>query len=112
MSAAKAGTPTTAAPVAMIYDPDKKVSVVVYNMERFAQDCVNVFCELSGYAKNKVGSAPTPFLDESNDPLAIIEVEPTKARKGVPATKVVTPILVPRTCLQRKLGPLPLVLVR
>ena len=47
VSAAKAGGPTTAAPVAKIYDPDKKVSVVVYNMERFAQDCVNVFCEFS-----------------------------------------------------------------
>ncbi len=112
MSAAKAGTPSTAAPVAQIYDPDKKVSVVVYNMERFAQDCVNVFCELSGYAKNEVGSAPTPLLDESNGPLAIIEVAPTKAKRGVSATKAVTPILAPRTCLQRQLGPLPLALVR
>ena len=42
-------------------------------MERFAKDCVNVFCELSGYAKNKVGTAPTPFLDESKDPLRVIE---------------------------------------
>ena len=60
MSAAKSGTSPAVALVAMIYDPDKKVSVVVYNMERFAQDCVNAFCELSGYAKNKVGSDAVP----------------------------------------------------
>ena len=58
MSAAKAGA--SPAVVAKIYDPDKKVSVVVYNMERFAQSCVSVFCELSGYAKNKVGSDAVP----------------------------------------------------
>ena len=36
------------APVARIYDKNKNVTVVSYNMERFAEDCVNVFCELSG----------------------------------------------------------------
>ena len=46
-------------------------------MEKFADDCVNVFCELSGYAKVKVGTAPTPFLDESNDPLLVVEEPPT-----------------------------------
>ncbi len=38
-------------------------------MERLASDCVNVFCELSGYNKARVGAAPTPFIDEANDPL-------------------------------------------
>ncbi len=42
-------------------------------MERFAKDCVSVFCELSGYDKPKVGAAPNPFLDESKDPLAVIQ---------------------------------------
>ena len=30
---------------------------------------------VSGYEKAKVGSAPTPFLDESNDPLSVIADE-------------------------------------
>ena len=42
-------------------------------MDRFAKDGVTVFFELSGYATTGVGTAPTPFLDESNDPLAVIE---------------------------------------
>ena len=70
-------------PVARIYDPRQKVEVVVYNMERFAKDCVTVFCELSGYASAKGGTAPTPFLDESNDPLAVIE-EPTTNGQDAP----------------------------
>ena len=41
-------------------------------MERFAKDCFTVFCELSAYEKAKVGTAPTPFLDEANDPLSVI----------------------------------------
>ncbi len=80
MRSTQVGAPKTAA-VAKIYDPNKKVSVVVYNMERFAQDCVNVFCELSGCDKSKIGTAPTPFLDEANDPLLVIE-QP----KAVPST--------------------------
>ncbi len=81
VSSATAGTATSVAPVARCYDPNKKVSVVAYNMERFAQGCVDVFCELSGYAKNKLGTAPTPFLDESNGPLTIVDGEPTKPKK-------------------------------
>ena len=92
MSSATAGTATSATPVARIYDPSKKVSVVSYNMERFAEDCVDVFCELSGYAKNKVGTAPTPFLDEANDPLAIVDDEPTKPKeRGVSSAQAGTP---------------------
>ena len=66
------GTKGAAPPVARLYDPNRKVEVVSYNMERFAKDCVTVFFELSGCEKAKVGSAPTPFLDESNDPLSVI----------------------------------------
>ncbi len=77
---AKAVTTPVVAPVAMIYDPDKKVSVVVYDMERFAQDCVNVFSELSGCEKKNVGAAPTPFIDESKDPLPVIEEPPSSAK--------------------------------
>ncbi len=93
VSSATVGTATSAAPVARIYDPNKKVSVVSYNMERFAQDCVDALCELSGCAKNKVGTAPTPFLDEANAPVA-----------GTPRAR--------RTCPRRQLGPTPLALVR
>ncbi len=67
--------------VARIYDPKKTVSVVSYNMERFAVDCVSVFCELSGWDKNKIGTAPTPFLEEANDPVAIFE-EDAVQKKG------------------------------
>ena len=79
------------APVARIYDKNKNVTVVSYNMERFADDCVNVFCELSGYAKSKVGTAPTPFLEEANDPVAIFEGAPPKPKKGKPAALAAAP---------------------
>ncbi len=92
-SSAPAGTaPRAPPPVARIYDPNKKASAVAYNMERFAQDCVNVFCELSGYAKNKVGTALTPFLEEASDPVAIFEDEPTKLKeKGKSSASAGTP---------------------
>ena len=71
-AAVASGAKDAVPPVARLYDPNRKVEVVSYNMERFAKDCVTVICELSGYEKAKVGSAPTPFLDESNDPLSVI----------------------------------------
>ncbi len=81
-STAPAGTPPPAVPpVARIYDPKRTVSVVSYNMERFAVDCVNVFCELSGWDRDKIGTAPTPFLEEANDPVAIFEDDAVK-KKG------------------------------
>ena len=92
MSSAQAGAATSAAPVARIYDPSKKVSVVAYHMERVAQDCVNVFCELSGCAKNRVGTAPAPFLEEANDLVDILEGEPTQPKKkGVSSAQAGTP---------------------
>ena len=51
-------------------------------MERFAKDCVGVFSEISRYATNKVGTAPTPFLDESKDPLVVIEEPAKKGTNG------------------------------
>ena len=70
------GAASAAKPVDNIYDPNRKVEVVVYNMERFAKDCVSVFCQLSGYSIDKVGTAPTPFLDEANDPPIMFEEAP------------------------------------
>ncbi len=100
------------APVARVYDKNKTVTVVSYNMERFAEDCVNVFCELSGYAKNKVGTAPTPFLEEANDPVAIFEGAPPKPKaKGKPSA-LAGPPRARRTSLRSYLGPSSLALVR
>ena len=76
------GTADAVEPVAKLYDPNKKVELVVNSMERFAKDCVTAFYEFSGYAKNKVGAAPTPFLDESNDPLVAIEEPAKKGTNG------------------------------
>ena len=81
------GTASSVEPVTKIYDPNKKVEVVVYNMERFAKDCVNVFCELSGYSKDKVGTAPTPLLDEANDPLLVLEEPVSSPPQGGTAGK-------------------------
>ncbi len=47
------------------FDPMRKVEVVVYIMDRFATHCITVFCDLTGYDRNKIGTAPTPFIDES-----------------------------------------------
>ncbi len=63
--------------VAKLYEPNRKVELVIDSVKRFANDCANAFCELSGYARAKVGAVPTPFLDESKDPLVVIQ-EPTK----------------------------------
>ena len=46
-AAVASGTKDAVPPVASLYDPNRKVEVVAYNMERFAKDCVTVFCELS-----------------------------------------------------------------
>ena len=72
-AAKTSGTVPKVEPLKRLYDPSRKVKVVSYNMERFAQDCVTAFCELSGYAPTKGGAAPTPFLDEANDPLIVLE---------------------------------------
>ena len=45
-SPSQEGTDTTVK-IAKLYDPNRKVELVVYNMERFAKDCVSVYCELS-----------------------------------------------------------------
>ena len=44
-----------------LYSPSQKVKLVVYNMERFAQECVTVFCGLTGYDLKIVGTAPYAF---------------------------------------------------
>ena len=46
-----------------------------------------MFCELSGCDKSRVGTAPTPFLDESNDPLLVIEQPKVAPSTQVGATK-------------------------
>ena len=48
------GQPVPVEYMERLYDPNRLVSVVSYNMERFAQDCVSAFCDLSGYTLAKV----------------------------------------------------------
>ena len=83
---AEAGVAPTVKSVNKIHDPNRKVEVVTYNMERFAKDCVSVFCQLSGYSIDKVGTAPTPFLEEANDPPIMLDeasaAETTKGTEG------------------------------
>ena len=79
--ASKEGADPTAE-IAKLHDPKRRVEVVSYNMERFAKDCVTAFCELSGYLKAKVGTAPTQFLDESKDPVVIFDDPPATGNKG------------------------------
>ena len=52
-----------------LHIPNQKAKFFVYNMERFAKECVTVFCDLTDYDIKKVGTAPTPFIDESQDTL-------------------------------------------
>ena len=80
-SPSQEGTDTTVK-IAKLYDPNRKVELVVYNMERFAKDCVTAFCELSGYPKAKVGTAPTPSLDESKDLVVKFDDPPATGSKG------------------------------
>ena len=42
-------------------------------MERFAKECFAVFCDLTGYDKTMIRTAPTPFIDESESPLIVIQ---------------------------------------
>ena len=65
--------------------PAERLKLASYNMGRSARDCVGVFCELTGYDKGKVGTAPTPFIDESKDPLAAAQTAPEAAAKAAPA---------------------------
>ncbi len=64
-------------------------------MEEFANACVRVFCELTGYDRTRVGTAPTPFLYESQDPLAVIQegvTQPGKAGESAQGGTVTTGI--------------------
>ena len=53
-------------------------------MERFAKDCVTVFCDLAGYDKGKVGTAPAPLVDESKDPLVVTQPAGEAVAKAAP----------------------------
>ena len=66
------------------YNPNHRVKLAAYNMERFAKECVTVFCDLTGVDKGKVGTAPTPFVDESEDPLVVTQPAGEAAAKAAP----------------------------
>ncbi len=59
-------------------------------MKRFAKDSISVFCELSGCDKTKVGTAPTPFIDEFKDPLVITQ-EPKGSSAGAESSGELSP---------------------
>jgi hypothetical protein len=68
-------------------DPKRKIVGKVYNMQDFSEECVTVFCNLSGYDKQKLKPALTPFLDESKDPVSVIAGEPELKEAGGAAKK-------------------------
>ncbi len=47
-------------------------------MQSFADECVKVFCDLTGYDENKIKPAPTPFTDESKENSGVIDGEQGK----------------------------------
>ena len=73
-----------------MYNPNRKVKLAVYSMVRFARDCVTVFCDLTGYDKGKVGTAPTPFVDESKDPLVVTQPLGEEVAKAAPTGELST----------------------
>ena len=44
-------------------------------MQNVADECVKVFCDLTGYDENEIMPAPTPFADESKDNSGVIDEE-------------------------------------
>ena len=67
-----------------MYNPNRKIKLVVHNLERVARDCATVFCDLTGYDKGKVGAAPTPFVDESKDTLVVTLLPQEAVAKATP----------------------------
>ncbi len=51
---------------------------MIYNMHNFADECVKVFFDLTGYDENKIKPAPTPSADESKDSSGVIDEEEGK----------------------------------
>ena len=49
------------------------MELVVYNMEGIATGCINAFCEFSECDESEVGAAQTPLLDETKDPLVVVQ---------------------------------------
>ena len=58
--------------------PNRKVMGVIYNMLSFADECVTVFCDLTGYDENKGKPAPQPLTDESKENSGVIDEEEGK----------------------------------
>jgi hypothetical protein len=55
-----------------LYDPERTIVGRKYNMQDYVDECVVRFCELSGADPDKIKPAPTPFIDESQDPFDAI----------------------------------------
>ena len=87
------------------YDTKRKVRGVVYAMQKYVDECITVYCEVTGTDPSKIKPAPTPFIDEALDPCGVTVDEDTpsvdseavelgskkkkkKKAKPKPATKV------------------------
>ena len=52
--------------------PTRNTVHTMLDMHDFADECVQVFCPLTGYGHAELKSSHTPFIDESQGPLAIL----------------------------------------
>ena len=67
--------------IVKLYDSNRKVELAVHIMERFATAPLRErILRMSGYVRNKVGTARTPFLDETRGPLGVIKRASSKRR--------------------------------
>ena len=54
----------------------------MYDMQDFADECVKTFCALSGFHRDKLRPAWTPFIDESKDPVQVLADEDAEGTDG------------------------------
>ena len=69
----KAGQKAEPSATAEVPEPDDKriIRGVISEMQDFTDSCIDQYCSLTGYSRERITPAPTPFLDESKDPLGV-----------------------------------------
>ena len=60
-------------------DPKKVVQCFEYDMATYFEGVVDKYCMIKGIAREKLGTAPTPFVDESKDPSGVEHPDLSKA---------------------------------
>ena len=79
---------------APVIDRSRKITGKAYAMQEFVDGCVDRYCELTGWPKEKIRGAPTPFIDESKDPLGVRDEDTgAKDHLGHIAMKVLMKIM-------------------